>query len=480
MAFPHPAVLLFAVALVTTLFLAPGRRTRAIFLTSFLGFAIALVSVSPLRMVGDAGEYVAMAVNLGRLAPPSLSEAEIAEARTFVPGDAGVRLDKPWLKAPDGRQDFPHFWFYSLIAAPFVRAAETAGSHPLAGFRFLNLALLFALVALLAVRASLPVALFVGAGPVIWWADKAHTEVLTTVLLAAAFALLRSSPWLSILALGAAAAQNTLIAGALVLVIAWAFFERGPRDRRLWLAAAVALATAALHPLYYQSRLGVWTGMYDAIDRHLPSFPELTAVAFDPNLGLFTNDPLLLVALVIAGFDLATQSAPKRFDAAHGALAVIALLFLVSFTQTTNFNSGGTPGLSRYGLWLVPFAVPLLSAVRSDRVWLRVLAGGSVVWCAWTFAPARSRRVPAAVAARRRTVAPLARPRQPAGRSIRRACDGTRVFASSGGERGLRQSAVDWRRDRSGMARAVHALPASAVLPGEGRGVLRESNGGPL
>ena len=377
---------MFAVALVTTLFLAPGWKARALFLASFLGLMIALAAESPLRFVGDAGEYLVMAVNLGRLSPPSLSAAELAEAKRFVPDDAGVRLERPRLKAPDGRQDFPHFWLYSLAAAPLVGSAQAAGANPLAGFRLLNIALIFGLAALLAARASPSIALFVAAGPAIWWVDKAHTEVFTSVMLASALVLLRSAPWWSILALGGASAQNPAIGGALLVAIGYAVYERR-RDWRVWTAAAAAMAGAALHPLYFQWRLGTWTGLYDAIDRHWPSFRELTTAAFDPNLGIFINDPVLLLALAIAIVEALTRPGRKPFDAGDGAVALMALFFLISFTQTTNVNSGGTPGPSRYGLWLVPFAVPLLSGIRADAVWLRVLAGGSVVWCVWAFAP---------------------------------------------------------------------------------------------
>ena len=72
------------------------------------------------ELIGDAGEYLVMARNLGHLDKPSLTPGQLKEARTIVPGDAGVRLEKPWLRGPDGRQDLPHFWFYSFLAAPFV------------------------------------------------------------------------------------------------------------------------------------------------------------------------------------------------------------------------------------------------------------------------------------------------------------------------------------------------------------------------
>ncbi len=39
---------------------------------------------------------------------------------------------------PDGRQDFPHFWFYSALASPEVRVAQLLAINPNYGFALLN------------------------------------------------------------------------------------------------------------------------------------------------------------------------------------------------------------------------------------------------------------------------------------------------------------------------------------------------------
>jgi hypothetical protein len=383
----HPAAVLFAVALTASLFLRPGRRTRTIFFSSLIGLMLALISDSPVRIVGDGVEYAAMANNLSHLARPSLTAEQLQSAGALT-GIAGAPLEKPWLKGPDRRQDFPHFWLYSLFAAPFVRCADLLGANPLTGFTVLNTVLLLGLAALLVVRGSPAVTLLVVAGPILWWADKAHTEVFTSVMLATALVLLRTDPWWSILAAGLAAAQNPALLMAALVFIAVGIYEQGWRDRRVWLASLAALSLAAAHPLYYYSRLGVWTGMYDSVDRHLPSFRELTAVLFDVNLGVLIHDPLLFAVVVIAGVEAVTRPARKPFDIVDGAIALLALVLVIVSTQTTNVNSGGTPGPSRYGLWLVPFVIPIVAGVRPDAAWCRVLSAAAMAWCAWAFAPA--------------------------------------------------------------------------------------------
>jgi hypothetical protein len=382
----HPAAVLFAVALTASLFLRPGLRTRTIFFSSLIGLMLALISDSPVRIVGDGIEYAAMANNLSHLARPSLTAEQLQSAGKIVSGAADAQLEKPWLKGSDRRQDFPHFWLYSLLAAPFVRLADLLGANPLTGFTMLNVLLMIALAALLVARASPAAALLVVAGPVLWWTDKAHTEVFTSVMLATALVLLRTSPWWSILAAGMAAGQNPALLIAMAAIMAVAMYQ-GWRDRRIWLASVAALSVAAAHPLYYYSRLGVWTGIYDSVDRHLPSFRELIAVLFDVNLGVLIHDPLLFAVVVIAGVEAVTRPKRKPFDIVDGTIAFIAFALIVIFTQTTNVNSGGTPGPSRYGLWLVPFAIPIVAGVRPDASWFRVLSAGAMAWCAWSFAP---------------------------------------------------------------------------------------------
>jgi hypothetical protein len=411
----YPAVALFVLALVCALFLRHGWSARALFLTALLGLILSLVAQSPARPVGDSREYVAMAQNLARFDKPSATETDLAGVRALFPSDAGEPREIPQLRAPDGRQDFPHFWFYSLLAAPFVGVAQAFGANPVTGFAALNIALLIGLAAWLIARGSMAVALFVVAGPILWWVDKAHSEVLTVSMIAIGLLELRDRPWWSIVAFGVAATQNPPIAGAMILAIGFAFYKQGWSHRKVWIAAVAGLFLAALHPLYFYARLRVWTGLYDAVDPHWPSFRELTTVLIDPNLGILVHDPLAFAAMAIALLEVVTRPRPASRQALRSEAGVdsrlqadlrstprhppstrmvegitfglLALLFLVSFTQTTNFNSGGTPDPSRYGLWLVPFAIPILSGVPASARWMKVLAAGSVAWCIWAFAP---------------------------------------------------------------------------------------------
>jgi len=385
------------VAVLLLLLLAPlvGPRLhhvnhRGFFLGAFFALLITLVVQSAPRIMGDGGEYLVMALNFARGSAPSLSPDDLRRAAEVMPGDASRRLVLPEYVGGDGRQDLPHFWVYSLIAAPFVRVATTLGRSPLFGFAAINMLLLMCAVAVLSARTSAPATLFVAAGPILWWVDKAHTEVFTFSLLTIAVVLLRTAPWWSSVALGAAATQNPPLAIAMLAVMAHALASFGWKERRVWLGAAGGAAIASLHPLYYLVRLDRWSALNEGVDQHWPSLREFLTVPFDPNLGMFVHDPFLTaaVAITIAVVALDAGSPLRRvLHGGRGVVAVIAVLFLFSFTQTTNVNAGGTPGPSRYGVWLLPLTIPVLEAAPAAAVWLRVLAAASVFWCAVQFAP---------------------------------------------------------------------------------------------
>ena len=62
---------------------------------------------------------------------------------------------------------------------------------------------------------------------------------------------------------------------------------------------------------------------------------------------------------------------------------VALVVGLLTFAQTPNVNHGGTPGPSRYGLWLMPLAIPALRAMTSGsgsprgRARLALVAAGA-------------------------------------------------------------------------------------------------------
>ena len=352
-----------------------------------------LLSTSRPQRVGDAREYLAMGMNLARLQPPSLSPADKAriEARFNELHFAGLPLDFPQLIDARGRQDFFHFWFYPALAAPGIWLTGIVGLHPNYAFTALNVALFLTAVWVTSKRLPWWLAAAVFCSPVLWWIDKAHTEAFTFSLLAIAFALLRDAPWWSMVCLGAAATQNPPIAALLFGAgLTAPLLRRGTwQDTRFRIGALVSCALALLHPLYYGWRWGLPTPqLLQGTHARIPTVQEFGAVLWDPNLGVLFHAPLFALLVVT----LAAAGARRRLPDPDVVLSAAgAGIFLLAFAQTTNFNNGGTPGMSRYVIWLIPLAIPILQRAPAVSVppqrWLIVLSMASALWSIVAFQP---------------------------------------------------------------------------------------------
>jgi hypothetical protein len=356
-------------------------------------FMVGLVSDSTPRRVGDASEYMAMAMSLGRLSGPAVAASDIDTFSYAIwARDYGFTLVSPGLRGQDTRQDFSHFWFYPLLAAPFVRLAEAAGAHPNYGFAALNILLLLVTTWVLCRRLDVASVLLLVSGPIIWWLDKAHTEVFTFSMLAVGLTLLKDSPWWTMVAFGAAATQNPPFVAALALALAWTVFVQRRRDPQVWGGAAAGIALALLHPLYYALRLGIWSPLRPAVVPHWPGMAELTAVLWDPNLGILVFTPVFTLTIAVGFVALVITTRARLASPELWFAALLGVFFLFSFAQTGNANSGATFNPSRYGLWLLPLTLPLLVRINevwgADRTrWLRVAAVLALLYASLMFQP---------------------------------------------------------------------------------------------
>jgi len=335
---------------------------------SLAAVLLAGIADSSPRRVGDGAEYVAMAVNLSRGRLPSLSPDNIVETSARLeatPGfnDMGIPLNVP--AGADGRSDTYHFWLYPLLVAPLLALADLAHLHLNYAFAAVNLLLVGWFAHQLVDRGRVDVAAILCAGPMLWWIDKAHAEVFLFVTIASAVLLLDRRPGLALLAAAAATAQNSAAGVVLALCVLW--LSLGPRDNRVGLSTLAAVTgLALLAPVYYWLHLGTPSPLLGTLATGVPGVRELVTPLVDLNLGLLPHAPLLVLLAAVGA-----ASAPRRTV----VLSVAAgSALLVVFAQTANANHGGTPGMSRYALWLLAVAVPLIvRGCEQLRTWRPIL-----------------------------------------------------------------------------------------------------------
>ena len=363
----------------------PRALDRLRLLLLYAALLGALVLDSRPAVVGDGQEYVAMAHNLAHGRPPSLSPEELDEAEKLLPPQVeGYRLVAHELRGQDGRQDFYHPWAYSLLAAPFLRVAEWLQLPVLSAFSALNALLLILALAVVARRSGPRTALVVLGGAVLWWVDKAHTEVMTVALLSVALALLPVRPALSLVLQGLVGLQNATLGIVLVASASWLLGRGRLRERSTRLGLVGGAVLVMVGPLYSLWHLGDLSPLSWTVLPHWPSLPELLAVLLDTNIGLVFAWPAWFVATAVATtFCLADASTRREHRDTILLVAGAVLVILFAATQPANLNHGGTRGVSRYALWLVPAAVPALARLERSRRWGRVallaLAGASLL-----------------------------------------------------------------------------------------------------
>jgi hypothetical protein len=364
--------------------------------------AVCLIAGSTPRLPGDGGEYLAYALNFANLRGPSIATADapaIASEiqRTIAPNDPRLAewdVVSSTSKSKRGGHDFPHFWVYPLLAAPGVLMTRLLGVASTYAFALVNCGLLALALAVARPRLGAALSLLLFAGPILWWLDKAHSEPFSFALLTIAILLVIERPWWALVAAGLATTQNLPIVVMIPLIVgANVLFNRPVlKDRRFVIGAVTAVALAALHPLYMLWRYGLPTLQMHATVTGFPEWPEISSTIFDPTIGIIANFPALAVALV-AGVAVLLARNRRAFLAPDVLVAVAATLaFLPAFAKAGNLHHGGTPSLSRYAIWLIPMAMPLLrhAAAAARLTWQRgiwALAIVSAVGSAFAFHP---------------------------------------------------------------------------------------------
>src|SRR5262245_50746488 len=365
-----------------------------------VAIAAALVAAAPSRLPGDGGEYLALALNFADLDGPSIAADKLPalmnELGVHEPGLESFN-PKPFMRqAADGSLDFLHFWFYSLLATPFVWITRLVGAAPTYAFALLNTTLLVGALVIAKPRLGGAACVLLFAGPILWWINKAHTEPYVFALVAVAMVCLVDRPWWSLVAAGAAAAQTPPMLFFCVIVGVASLALHGPallKERR-WLAGAVAGALlASIQPVYFLIRYGTPYLLVDTTQPGMPSAAEIAAPLVDPNIGLIPNAPAWAIAAIAAIVVLLRRRARDLLAPDVIAAATAGITFLVVVARNTNPHHGGTPSLSRYATWLIPLAIPLLgrAAALAAAGWSRglwPLAFASALVSVFAFHPA--------------------------------------------------------------------------------------------
>ncbi|MDP2290582.1 MAG: hypothetical protein Q8M22_05295 [Actinomycetota bacterium] len=352
-------------------FAMPDRTTLAA-MAAFAVLCLVLVAGSEPRRIGDGGEYTAMAWQFANLRPPALSLDDIALLDQHY-ADLGDRMSGFEGSAPtyqnllsDGRYDQLHFWIYPLMAAPGVKVAKWLGQPDTYAFAALNIALATFTFGVVMRRKGLFVAALLFLSPLLWWIDKAHGEVLVFCVLLLALLWVRDRPHLGFICMAVLTAHNLSFSIVMVAYAITMLLLHGRTvfdSRRKWAALVAAGVIAAAHPLYYLQRLRIVepTMVLEDNSLRIPTVTRYVTPIVDPYVGLVVWWPFLVAAVCVGAVARAWSRPVVRRTAREWAVVwspfVMGLAVLFAQAQNNQPGSGGTFAMSRYAIWIAPFAV---------------------------------------------------------------------------------------------------------------------------
>ena len=248
----------------------PIRNAVIAAVITFLAFAVIGIKYGPSPVVGDEMEYYAMVYGWGTYGSPTLSPAVVKAVREAIPGRPAY--EPQVVRAVNGTYDAHHFWFISLLDAPFFLLCKASGLDWRHCFTFLN-ALVFALATGVTYRffrlAGIGIML-AGAvsSPLLPYMNKAHAEHYTVCLLTIAMLYLQEGRLLATaLALSAISTQisafSPLAAAVLLFCLLRTGLRRLPKNdmgdhRRFRISVSAATGLVLMAPS--QNQRADWPG----------------------------------------------------------------------------------------------------------------------------------------------------------------------------------------------------------------------------
>ncbi|MEE2642340.1 MAG: hypothetical protein VX768_17040, partial [Planctomycetota bacterium] len=274
--------------------------------------AIGLVLVmEPAPRVGDGCEYFLMTMSLAEKGQPYSDPEVLAMYEAYQQSRDGSFLTGRDLEVYsngltlNGQRDFPHFWFFSLLCVPYYWFLKVLGGDIGHCFTLLNLTLLGLLLKVASAnfgRRGLVVATALAlASPLLWFVNKGHTEFFTVCLATTGVIwFLKKQYGRTVLALGIVSTQNPPFLLVALLVVALGIVRGGPKMVRHGVGCLAGMLVGCLHPLYYFIRHGNVTPQLitGAASGEGKGFREWTCFIVDPDVGLFSNWPWLIVPLI--------------------------------------------------------------------------------------------------------------------------------------------------------------------------------------
>lgn len=350
----------------------------AAILLFFIGSVIYLTTITP-SVFGDGHEYMMQTVAFQNHFSFGVSPDDFEEAKSqFYQNQEGMcnSYTNPAFMAFDERgwAYSNHFGAYSAIVTLIKPILLKLDIYPLWAFYITNLILWMAAVLVVFIflkvdeKRKFCILILLILNPAFYYLDWAHTEIYIFAFEVIGLVFLCNKQYIpSILAFSISAMQNVGIfpiaamAGISYILDCYDRYVGDNQDRNVVKFAAAYwgkiipygfLYLPAFCPLIMSFyRFGTFNRIADIAMENKYLLHKAVDYLFDPNLGIFPYEPLLMTAYIVLIF-VGFKKFPR--DAILYLLGIVGILFIIIRQRQIN---SGMMGIMRYCVWIIPVMV---------------------------------------------------------------------------------------------------------------------------
>lgn len=350
----------------------------AAILSFFIGSVVYLTTITP-SVLGDGHEYIMQTVAFQNHFSFGISPEDFEETKSQFYRDQEGLYDtymNPKCVTFDERgwAYSNHFGAYSAMVMVIKLILLKLDIYPLWAFSITNLILWMAAVLVVFFflkvddKRKFCILILLMLNPAFYYLDWTHTEIYIFAFEVIGLVFLYNKQYVfSILAFSISAMQNVgmvpiaAVAGISYILDCYDRYVRENQDRN-----AIKFITAywkkilpygflylpAFCPIilsYY--RFGTFSRVADIAMENKYLLHKAAGYLFDPNLGIFPYEPLILIAFIVLML-LGFKKYPR--DALLSLLGIIGILFII--TRQKQINSG-MQGIMRYCVWIIPIMI---------------------------------------------------------------------------------------------------------------------------
>lgn len=282
--------------------------------------------------------------------------SKFLEDKISSKNDKEIRKTLVLFKAKNGKIYNYHFWFYSLINAPFVLFFKSINIAPFKAFIFVNTLIIWLCLLIIyslkkldyLKKAMLSFCLLFSS--IIWYNNWIHPELFSSCLIFVSILLLYEEKHKSSILLCALASLQNQALSIIILIIIIDYLLKKRFNIREFIYIGIISSITLIPSLFYYYNFGKANLIVDLgfLSKQNITPDRMFSFFFDFNQGIFLNIPFIIfVFIFIFGIKIATKKASIKTISIPISILIMSIISI----QQVNWNMGEAV-IIRYGTWI--------------------------------------------------------------------------------------------------------------------------------